>query len=99
MRKLHVLIQFGILDRHNGNIGLQTAVPPSIHPSGERIRFEADGCGSPGHIDARDLVKAAGKCSAAVLLAWNFPPSKGGRHDAFLALAGYLLRHCWAVAD
>ena len=45
----------------DGNIGLQSAVPPSIHPSGERIRFEVGGCGLPGHIEADDLLRAAGK--------------------------------------
>ena len=27
----------------DGEIGLQTIVPPSVHPSGERISFDGDG--------------------------------------------------------
>lgn len=74
--------------------GGQTLVPPSIHPSGEAYRWEGEPWGGkegPARVDGRALaVQVALLAMGAVLIdEW---PKKGGRHDAYLALAGGLLR-------
>lgn len=74
--------------------GGQTVIPPSIHPSGESLRWEGEpwgGSEGPTEIDATLLmVRVASLAFATVLLdSW---PTRGGRHDAYLALAGGLLR-------
>jgi hypothetical protein len=83
----------------NGSVGLQSMAPPSIHPSGERVRFEPGGDGDAARVDVAVLQQAAARCAAAILLAWYFPAPGGGRHDAFLALAGVLGRASWDVGD
>ncbi|HVN89191.1 MAG TPA: DUF927 domain-containing protein [Candidatus Binataceae bacterium] len=72
--------------------GAQTMVPPSIHPTGERVNWEKDG--QPGPVDYHDLKSATAKLAAAALLARQWP-AQGGRHNASLALAGALLRAGW----
>jgi len=81
-----------------GEIGLQTIVPPSVHEGGEKIRFEPGYDRSPAKVDADVLVKAAYRTAAAALLARNWP-KEGSRHTAFLALAGILCRAGWSDAD
>jgi len=73
--------------KKDGSVGLQTVVPPSIHPSGERIEFEPGGDGYPANIDADELHRAVARVAAAALLARHWP-EKGSRHNAMLALAG-----------
>jgi uncharacterized protein (DUF927 family) len=97
-KKIHTILEVRCLSK-KGIVGLQSMVPPSIHPSGERVRFEPGGDGDPAHVDANVLRLAAGKCAAAILLASNFPVPGGGRHDSFLALAGYLCRHSGWTLD
>ncbi len=80
----------------NGTIGLQTVVPPSVHPSGEPIRFEARADREPGVADAAGLRTAVTRIAAAALLARHWP-KEGSRHGAFLALAGVLARASWSV--
>jgi putative DNA primase/helicase len=74
--------------------GQQTLVPPSIHPSGERIRWE-DG-GPPAKVQASELVRTAKLVAASALLARNWP-GQGSRNEASLALAGTLLRSGWRL--
>ncbi len=81
-----------------GSIGLQTVVPPSIHPGGEQIRFEPGGDRLPGRVEASILANAVSRIAATALLA-RYWPKEGCRHDAFLALAGILARAGWAVHD
>jgi hypothetical protein len=69
--------------------GAHTMVPPSIHPSGDHLRWAADG--EPDEIDGADLRKVVGKVAAGALLVRHWP-KKGRRHDVALALAGFLLR-------
>jgi len=74
--------------------GAQTLIPPSVHPSGEQYRWEGTKWGGrtgPAKVDGRVLsVQVALLGMGAVLLdAW---PERGGRHEAYLALAGGLLR-------
>ena len=77
----------------DGTVGLQTVVPPSTHKeTGEAIRFEPGFDREPANIDADELAPAVGRIAAAALLARHWPKAAGGRHDAFLALAGVLCR-------
>lgn len=74
--------------------GGQTVIPPSVHPSGEDYFWEGEpfgGDAGPAQVDGRQLaVQVALLGLGAVLLeGW---PEQGGRHDAYLALVGGLLR-------
>lgn len=72
--------------------GRQTIVPPSTHPSGERVVWQATpGTASVSAITAEDLTHRVRELATAVLIARAVPPV-GGRHDYALALAGFLLR-------
>jgi P4 family phage/plasmid primase-like protien len=82
----------------DGSIGLQTIVPPSIHETGEQVRFEPGFDGAPANVDADVLVSAVRKVAAAALLARHWP-AQGSRHLAFLALAGVLARAEWNLDD
>jgi len=42
----------------DGSVGLQTVVPPSIHESGELVRFESGFEGTPANVDAEVLTSA-----------------------------------------
>ncbi len=76
--------------------GGQTMVPPSVHPSGERVRWER--AGEPGRIGAQALARAVAKVAAAALLARHWP-AQGSRDEAALALAGLLVRGGWDVVS
>jgi hypothetical protein len=74
--------------------GSQTLVPPSIHPSGERYRWEGrkwGGESGPAKVDGRTLLVQTTLMALGVVLIEKWPEA-GGRHEAFLALAGGLLR-------
>jgi P4 family phage/plasmid primase-like protien len=80
-----VLLELRCL-KHDLAIGLQTVVPPSTHPSGERIRFAATP-GKPVQVDADSLSTATRQLAATALLARHWP-AEGQRNEGFLALAG-----------
>ena len=67
-------------------------MPPSVHPSGERLRWERKG--RPRGINSDELIIAVKRLSAAALVARHWP-KPGRRHDTTLALAGTLLRAGW----
>ena len=74
--------------------GAQTLIPPSTHPTGEAYRWEGQPWGGPDgprEIPGKELVVATASLALTVVLldAW---PQRGGRHEAYLALAGGLLR-------
>ena len=74
--------------------GGQTVIPPSIHPDGKPYRWEGEAWGGekgPTEIEGKTLARqVAGLALLAVLLEnW---PKQGSRHDAYLALAGGMLR-------
>jgi putative DNA primase/helicase len=69
--------------------GQQTLVPPSIHPNGEAIRWEREG--PPAVVDSAQLNRAVALTAAAALVARHWP-NRGSRHEASLALHGYLIR-------
>lgn len=76
--------------------GSQTLVPPSIHPAtAESYEWEGEpwgGDAGPSVVDGTELLAQVillGLC-AVLLDAW---PGPGQRHDAYVALAGGLLRY------
>ena len=79
-----------------GGMGLQTVVPPSVHESGEQVRFEPCYDGAPAEVTANALMDAVRQIAATALLA-RYWPKEGSRHDAFLALAGTLRRAGWQL--
>jgi putative DNA primase/helicase len=74
----------------------QTVVPPSIHPSSEAYRWEAEG--DPAAVAPDELQRAVGRLAACALLA-RIWPAQGNRHDAALALAGLLLGGGWPESE
>jgi hypothetical protein len=75
----------------DGSIGLHTIVPPSIHETSEPVRFEEGFDHIAANIDADVLISAVRRVAAAALLARHWP-TRGSRHQAFLALAGVFAR-------
>jgi hypothetical protein len=71
--------------------GLQSIVPPSVHPSGERVRW--DERGEPALVSPDKLRIAVERTAAAALLARRW--KKGVRNQIALSLAGALLRADW----
>ena len=70
--------------------GHQTAIPPTVHPSGEPYRWEGEPWRAAEVSSAEVLAGAASVALVAILAdAW---PGEGSRHDAYLALVGGLLR-------
>jgi putative DNA primase/helicase len=74
--------------------GQQTLVPPSIHPSGERLRWEQSG--PPAKIEPDNLIGSVAKVAASALLARNWP-DQGSRNETALAVAGMLQRAGWSL--
>src|SRR5580700_4233157 len=74
--------------------GQHTLVPPSIHPSGEKLRWEEEG--QPRKMKTEKLQHAVAQVAAAALLVRHWP-DEGSRHDASLALSGMLLRAGWSL--
>ena len=94
--KAVMIIELRCRTKANG-IGHISVFPPSLHYSGEEIKFAAGkhANGRPPVINTDDLVTAFYKTAAAALLASHWPPSGGGRHECMLALAGMLAQHSW----
>jgi len=69
--------------------GGQTVVPPSVHPCAEELAWAGEL--EPARVDPGALRGAVERLAAAAVLARAWP-GPGGRHDAFLALAGVLLQ-------
>jgi Bifunctional DNA primase/polymerase, N-terminal/Protein of unknown function (DUF3987) len=72
--------------------GQQTIVPPSVHPSGERLHWEKKE--GPAKVSRDELKLTLAKLAGASLLARHWPV-KGSRNHAALALAGVLLHAEW----
>ena len=73
----------------------QTVIPPSTHPSGEEYVWEGEPFGGdrgPARVSARKLAVQVALLGLGAILLENWP-EQGGRHDAYLALAGGLLRY------
>lgn len=75
--------------------GAQTVIPPTVHPSGENYRWEQAPWGGedgPAVVDGRVLAIQVALMGLAAVLVENWP-KQGGRHEAYLHLAGGLLRY------
>jgi hypothetical protein len=79
-----------------GEKGAQTVFPGSVHVSGELIEWASDG--EPTRTTLVVLKDAVTKIAVGVILvrAW---PARGSRHDAALALGGFLARTGWEKDD
>lgn len=71
--------------------GAQTVIPPSQHPSGEMYRWEGDEWAEPSEVDGRVLTVQVALLGLGTVLIDSWP-QQGSRHEAYLALAGGLLR-------
>jgi putative DNA primase/helicase len=78
------------------SIGQQTVVAPSIHPSGDRIRWE--NAGQPTRVKGAELLRCVARGAASTLLARHWPEA-GARNDAALACAGMLLRAGYSTSE
>ncbi len=83
--------------------GCQTVAPPSLHPSGEVVRWERGDPGrgeecEPGIVTGAALRRAVGRVAAAALLARRWP-GEGQRDEAAKDLAGLLLRGGWDAPE
>jgi len=70
---------------------LQTMVPPSVHPNGERLRWHND----PRHIpevDGEELERYAGCVAFLAVILNRYPRGSGNRDNVCLALTGTLVR-------
>ena len=76
----------------------QTVIPPSVHPSGERLEWMGGSLGEPARVELTDLQEAVARLAAAALLARRYP-AQGRRNDHALALAGLLLGGGMAETD
>ena len=74
--------------------GQQTIVPPSVHPSGEILRWEQKGL--PAKVKTDDLIGSAKLLAASSIVARHWP-ARGSRNEAAMALAGTLLRAGWSL--
>lgn len=72
----------------------QSIVPPSIHPSGERIQWEKRG--EPARVSPDELRIRLGQLAAATLIAKRW--KKGVRNEIALSLSGALLLAGWKKA-
>jgi hypothetical protein len=77
--------------------GAQTIVPPSVHPSGERVMFVSEGF-APADVEGGELLRRARLLAIACLLGRHWP-DEGGRHQAALSASGLLLRADVPVED
>jgi hypothetical protein len=71
----------------DGSVGLQTMLPPSVHPTGEIITLRTD-----GEIAHEDTLPRRILCYAVGCLFLNHLGQRGLLHDTRLALAGFLLQ-------
>jgi len=85
--------------KSDGSTGLQTIVPPSVHPEGEQISFEPGFDKHPANVDGDQLQRSVAKIASAALLARHWPGKQAGRNAAFIALAGGLARAGWPIDD
>jgi hypothetical protein len=75
--------------RVGGDSGAQTVFPGSTHETGEAIRWEE--AGEPSLIDDDELLKKVQLLAVGCLFI-RYWPGEGGRHDAALAVGGFLVR-------
>ena len=76
--------------------GSQTMIPPSIHPTGEKVIWMDRG--KPKELAHVELLKVARLTAAAALLARHWPES-GARQDTALHLSGALAHAGWSLKE
>jgi hypothetical protein len=69
--------------------GAVSMAPPSLHPSGERVRWDEDG--EAAEVEAEKLRADVAELAAATLLVKHYP-REGKRHEGALVLGGVLAR-------
>ena len=79
-----------------GDKGAQTVFPGSTHEDGETIEWVRDG--EPARSNFATLEAAVIQIAAATVLARAWP-AEGSRHDAVLALGGFLARAGWPADE
>ena len=72
-----------------GDKGAQTVFPGSVHPCGERVRWDREG--EPKKVDGAFLKHCVAALAVAVLLVRNYP-KQSTRHEAALVIGGVLAR-------
>lgn len=72
--------------------GSQTLIPPSTHPSGEEYTWDHTAWGEPAVVNGHVLTVQVALLALGTVLIDNWP-QQGGRHEAYLALAGGILRN------
>ena len=75
--------------RVGGASGAQTVFPGSTHETGELISWETNG--EPAQVEDDDLLQRVRLTAAGCLFA-RYWPSEGARHEAALAIGGFLAR-------
>jgi len=80
-----------VLEVRTANV--HVLVPPSIHPSGEQLAWTDDPSGLELTAERGTAERLVREVAAAALLVAAWEP--GIRHEASLALAGWLLREGW----
>ncbi|TVR12263.1 MAG: hypothetical protein EA385_00040, partial [Salinarimonadaceae bacterium] len=70
---------------------LQTMVPPSVHPNGERLRWHDDPRNIP-EVDGAELERYAGCVASLSIILNRYPRGAGNRDNICLALTGTLVR-------
>jgi putative DNA primase/helicase len=76
--------------------GAQTVAPPSVHPSGEDVRWERQV--KPARMDGAALKRRCALVAAAAVLA-RLAWGTGSRHELALAVAGAMLGSGWAEEE
>src|SRR5438552_18321692 len=76
--------------------GGQTMMPPSIHPSGEQVRWSREG--EPGGVSVANIKFRVGRVAAVTILARHYPV-EGSRQSFALAMSGLLLKRGMSVAE
>ncbi len=66
----------------------QTMVPPSIHPGGEQLEWDASD--APAKVDGQSLCDSVAALAAATVLTRSWPREAGSRQELALAVAGLL---------
>lgn len=77
--------------------GCQTMVPPSVHPSEERITWDSNR--EVTRITPKELIDRVGIVAAGALMARHWPKQAGIRDELAMALSGGLLRAGWNVEE
>lgn len=71
--------------------GLQTMVPPSVHPNGETVRWHDDPQSLPD-LEPDDILLRAGVTAVLAVVLSKYPRVAGNRDNICLALTGALVR-------